>query len=61
LIPIDNQSDHIYENENDLYEKIVWLINDQNVLKKARMRSIAKQFDWNTMAPVYDKRFSECV
>ena len=61
LIPIDNHSGHIYEDEKDLYEKIVRLISDQNVLKRARMRSVAKQFDWNAMALVYDKRFSKCV
>ena len=61
LMHIDNHSDHIYENENDLYEKIVYLINDQHKLKLTKIRSIAKNFDWSAMAPVYDKRFSECV
>ena len=46
----------IYNNRNNLYEKIVWAIKNHKKLHQYNFKLFTYQYDWKNMAPVYDKR-----
>tara|TARA_E500000178_G_scaffold74387_1_gene72141 strand:- start:1454 stop:2575 length:1122 start_codon:yes stop_codon:yes gene_type:complete len=58
LIPNKFHKMIIYNNKNNLYEKIVWAIKNQNKLQQYNFKLFTNQYDWKNMAPVYDKRLT---
>jgi glycosyltransferase involved in cell wall biosynthesis len=54
LLPPDYHKNHLYSNEQDLFDKITWAIENHGIVKSKHFQPIAKPFDWETMAPVYD-------
>ncbi len=58
LIPKKSQKEHLYVNESDFYKKIIWAIQNCKRIRKTNLSAIAQQFDWQTMAPFYDKVFN---
>ena len=58
LIPKNSKKGHLYSNESELYKKIIWAIQNYKKIKKTKLSAIAQQFDWQTMAPFYDKVFN---
>ena len=55
LIPKKSHKKHLYEDESELYKKILWAIQNYKRIRKANLGSIALQFDWKAMTPIYDK------
>ena len=55
LIPKKSQKEHIYVNESDFYKKIIWAIQNYKRIRKTNLSAIASQFDWEAIAPIYDK------
>ena len=55
LIPESFSKDIIYSDENELYKKIVWSIDNVKEIRKARVRDIAEKFAWENMALSYDE------
>jgi hypothetical protein len=53
--------DHIYENNEDLHEKLNECISDIGEIRKKKMCSIAEKYDWSTMVTVYDALFSSFI
>jgi hypothetical protein len=54
LLPPDLHHGHLYENENDLCEKIIDAIQNIKQVRSTYFHKIAKPFDWESMAPKYD-------
>ena len=55
LIPKKSHKKHLYKDESELYKKIIWTIQNYKQIRKANLGSIALQFDWKAMVPIYDK------
>ena len=58
LIPKKSQKEHLYSNESELYKNIIWAIKNYEKVRESKLSAIAQQFDWQTMAPFYDKVFN---
>ena len=54
LLPPEHHRDHLYSNGQDLFNKINWAIENYEQIKSLQFHSIAKPFDWESMAPIYD-------
>jgi len=54
LLPPEHHRDHLYSNGQDLFNKINWAIENYEQIKSLHFHSIAKPFDWESMAPIYD-------
>ena len=61
LIPIKYHSDNIYSSEDELYEKILFAIKNQEILQQSKLNTIPKQFDWKVIASEYDQRLKNIV
>ena len=61
LIPTRYQKKIIYKNNEDLYKKIIWAINNYKLLNTFNFRILAEQYDWKYLAPVYDKNMSSIL
>ena len=48
----------IYNNNKNLYEKIVWAIKNHKNLYMSNIKLFTQQYDWKNMAPIYDERLS---
>ena len=59
LLPKENHRDNIYQNEEDLYKKIINAIVNIDDIRKSKLSSIASKFSWDIMAPVYDNFFTD--
>ena len=57
LLPKEFHRVNLYENDNDLYKKIVFAIKNHKRLKKMNLRQVAKQFEWSKIVSVYDEIF----
>ena len=55
LIPQEHHLDVLYKNENELYKKVCNALKSNKKLKRTALGTIAQKFDWNKMAPLYDK------
>jgi len=55
LIPKKSQKEHLYVDKSDLYEKIIWAIQNYKKIRKTNLSAITFQFDWKAMVPIYDK------
>ena len=58
LIPRVHHPENLYDNEDELYEKIYHAIKNYKNLRQNKLSTIAQQFGWKTMAPEYDTLFS---
>jgi glycosyltransferase involved in cell wall biosynthesis len=58
LILKKDHTKHIYNNEAELFKKVVWTIKNYKTVRKSKLSKIALQFDWRTSAPIYDKVLS---
>lgn len=58
LLPEVNHKDNIYQDEKDLYKKIINAIVNIENIRKTKLSSIASKFSWDIMVPVYDDFFS---
>ena len=58
LIPNKFHKMIIYNDNNSLYEKIVWAIENHKNLHQYKFKLFTHQYDWRNMAPVYDKKLS---
>ena len=61
LFPEVFHQNHIYKNETDLLQKLKEYIANVNEKRKIQFSHIAKPFDWNMMAPVYDNLFTKLI
>jgi len=59
LIPIDKHADHLYFNENELYEKIKWALKNCRIIRESKISSMAYSFDWKNMAHNYDQTLKD--
>jgi len=59
ILPPDQHESHLYSSQQDLFEKLIWAIDNHNTVKQTHFNSIAKPFDWETMAPVYDNAMEQ--
>ena len=55
LISSNDNEDNFYKNEDELYSKIIRAVDNTKRDNKSNLKSIAKQFDWKYMGPIYDK------
>ncbi|MDA8753121.1 DUF3524 domain-containing protein [Candidatus Marinimicrobia bacterium] len=58
LLPEVNHKENIYQDEKDLYKKIINAIVNIENIRKTKLSSIASKFSWDIMVPVYDNFFS---
>ena len=58
LLPEVNHKENIYQDEKDLYKKIINAIVNIENIRRTRLSSIASKFSWDIMVPVYDDFFS---
>ena len=61
LLPPEHHRDHLYSNEQDLFNKINWAIENYEQIKSRHFHSIAKPFDWEYMAPMYDSALEQIL
>tara|TARA_B100000029_G_scaffold448760_1_gene471481 strand:+ start:430 stop:1530 length:1101 start_codon:yes stop_codon:yes gene_type:complete len=61
LIPHDSHQEYLYNNHQDLCDKIMWAIDNIQSVKNSKPQLIAEPFDWKTMAPIYDKELSRII
>ena len=59
LLPRANHEENIYEDEKDLYKKIINAIVNIDNIRKSKLSLIASKFSWDIMAPVYDNFFTD--
>ncbi len=55
LISSNDNEENFYKNEDELYSKIIRAMDNTKRDNKSNLKSIAKQFDWKYMGPIYDK------
>ncbi len=58
LIPQKYQKMILYKDNNDLYKKIIWAIENFSKIKLSKLKVISKKYDWKFMAPIYDRNIS---
>ena len=61
LLPESYHSNHLYDSEDDLYEMLKGCIQDITMVREHSMGDWIRKFDWNTMAPSYDKLFNSYI
>ena len=59
LLPPEQHRDHLYTDDQDLFNKIIWAIENHEKIKSTHFYSIAKPFDWESMAPMYDNAMEQ--
>ena len=50
-----------YENDQSFYQKVCWAINNYSKIELSPLKTNAKKFDWNIMAPIYDDFFYDLI
>ena len=61
LLPDSYHSKHLYNNEDELYELVKISIKDISMVRAYSMGDWIRKFDWNSMAPSYDKLFNSYI
>jgi glycosyltransferase involved in cell wall biosynthesis len=59
LLPPDQHKDHLYSDDQDLFNKIIWAIENHEKIKATHFHPIAQPFDWASMAPMYDNAMEQ--
>ena len=57
LLPKELHQQHLYSTEIDLYNKIIWTIDNYKKVRSQSFSSLAEQFDWETIKISYDSLF----
>jgi glycosyltransferase involved in cell wall biosynthesis len=60
-IPEEHQGDHIYEDLTDLVTRLRHRIDNIGETRRIETQAFVRQYDWETMAPEYDRFFESCV
>ena len=55
LIPVNYHDDHIYTNEEDLFNKLKFAINNVEEIRNLKFNQIAQAYDWSKMIKTYDQ------
>ena len=58
LISSNDHEENFYKDEDELYSKIIWAMDNVTKGNNYNLHGIAKQFDWRNMAPIYDQLLS---
>jgi hypothetical protein len=54
LIPVEFHDDHIYQDNKDLFNRIIWAIDNIEIIRNSNISSAAIKYNWDKMAKVYD-------
>ena len=54
LIPVELHDDHIYLDNKDLFNRIIWAIDNIEIIRNSNISSAAIKYNWKKMAKVYD-------
>jgi glycosyltransferase involved in cell wall biosynthesis len=57
LLPAEHHAVCLYDDQNDLVEKLHAALRNLGALRTRDFRSVAAQYDWRRMAPRYDAAF----
>jgi len=49
-------SENIYNTDEELIYKICWAITNHQKLNQCKLATISEKFDWQVIAPEYDKK-----
>ena len=61
LIPNQFHSDHFYQNENELNEKLINIIKTYKSIDLKALKKVALKYDWNYLASVYDEKMESLL
>ena len=61
LLSKENYDNHIYDNDNDLYDKVKNRILNIDETRKIKISASFKQFDWRIICPEYDELFISLI
>ena len=61
LLPAEHHAACLYDDQDDLVEKLSAAIRDLPALRQRDFRAVAAQYDWSRMAPRYDEMFEQIV
>ena len=61
LIPKKFHNRYFYQNDNDLYEKLLRLIRSYKNRDSRALKKVALKFDWTCLAPVYDAKMDSLL
>ena len=56
LLPREFHSENIYDTDEEFFNKICWAIMNYQELSQSKLVTTSGQFDWQVMAPEYDKK-----
>ena len=56
LLPGEMHSENIYNTEEELINKICWAMTNYQKLNQCKLATISEKFDWQVIAPEYDKK-----
>ncbi|OUW78688.1 MAG: glycosyl transferase family 1 [bacterium TMED217] len=56
LIPISLHQKHIYQDDDDLFNKVKWSIHNIDIIRKSKIKKIAAKYNWDKMAKIYDSK-----
>ena len=54
LLPQRFHKDHIYQNKEDLYQKLAWAIKNITTVRNSNINTIAAKYDWSKIISEYD-------
>jgi len=61
-IPKEFREIHLYQNEKELYEKILQAIRQiDRIRRNKQYRNFVARYDWSNLARVYDERFEQLI
>lgn len=58
-VPAAQQAEHLYEKEEELYQKLKSAIKRVDAIRKTGCRYFVEQYDWRRMAVVYDEEMGK--
>lgn len=61
-IPKSLHSKHLYQNENELYEKLKSaILNFKKIENSEPLKNFVARYDWSKLAPIYDRTFQKMI
>ena len=55
LIPAELHHEHIYLDNENLFKKITWALDNINTIRNSKISKVAEKYNWKEMAKVYDR------